>query len=346
MTNTPLLTFLAIAGLLRRRLLRSIAPSPLPSLGAMLANMASGEELLARTLRDGQLLGFLDAGAELVKAVPVAKGAGRTPLALPSHDDRTPFELELPGFASRPPQPPEPMFPDRPDDPAPVARFPAIEKAANYLRNRIAYTPAEFRALDDEARDVGFTVAKTMSLASVEKVRDALAEEVENGGSLKAFRGRIAEVIEETALAPHHVEGIYRTHVARAMAYGQLSVIDHPLVSDQFPYVRRSAIHDSRVRPEHLALEHLGMTLVDGSRGPIYRTDDPVWRKYKAPWAWQCRCADLFLSVADAASYGVREAAQWQKTGVPPAYPEHVPDPGFAMPKGWTPVGYGLRSVI
>ena len=345
MPNTPLLAILAIAGLLRRRLLRAVTPSSFPSLGAMLAEMLHGEEMLARTFRDGQLLGFLGAGEELVKAAPVTK-AERTENERKAHAERTPFELEFPGLGDRPPLPPEPIFPDRPGDPPPAARFPAIEKAAQYLRNRIAFTPAEFRLLDDEARDVGFTVAKTMSLAAVEKVRDALADEVEKGGSLKAFRGRIAEVIEETALAPHQVEAIYRTHISRAMAYGQLSVIDHPLVSDQFPYVMRSAIHDSRVREEHLALEHLGMRLVDGSRGPIYRTDDPVWRKYKSPWAWQCRCADVFLSVADAARYGVREAVEWQRTGIPPVFSEHVPDPGFAMPRGWTPVGMGLRSAL
>lgn len=344
MSDTPLLTLLALAGFLRRRLLRSAKPSSFPSLGAMLADMLPAEELLARTFRDSQLLAFLDGGTQLVKALPAAKTEDRTEGALKALEKRTPFELEWPGIGSRPPEPPEPIFPDRPGDPPPVARFPAIEKAGQYLKDRIAFTPAEFRLLDDEARAVGFTVAKTLSLDAVEKVRDALADEVLQGGTLRAFRGRIADVIEESALAPYHVENLYRTHVAKAMAYGQLSVIDHPLVSDQFPYVMRSAIHDSRVREEHLALEQLGMKLVDGSRGAIYRTDDPVWRKYKAPWSWMCRCADVFLSLADAARHGVKEAVEWQRTGIPPAHPEYVPDPGFAMPSGWTPVGHGLRA--
>lgn len=286
MSDTPLLTILALAAYLRKRLLRSVAPSSFPSLGSMLANMIPGEEILARTFRDGQLLGFLDGSTELVKAIPAAKTPASPPVlarALPAH-----FELEFPGIGSRPPEPPPPIFPERPGDPAPVARFPAIEKAGQYLKDRIAFTPAEFRMLDDEARAVGFTVAKTMSLDAVEKVRDALADEVMQGTSLKAFRGRIADVIEESALAPHHVEAIYRTHTARAMAYGQLSVIDHPLISDQFPYGMYAAVHDGRTRATHLALESLGMRLIDGSRGSIYRIEDPVLRRYWGPWDWNC----------------------------------------------------------
>lgn len=346
MSADPLLAYLAIAAAARKKLRKAIGPSPHRSWSAILADMLPVESLLARTLRDGQLLAWLEGGTELLKALPEAKAPSPPGEAgdLPASSFTSEKRLRIP-YATRPPLPPAPLFPDRPGDPPAPVRLPAIEKAARYLQNRLAYTPEEFAQLDDDAREVGFTVAKAVSLDAVEKVQAALAEDVAQGGTLRIFRARIREVIDESALSEAKVETLYRTHVSRAYSAGQLDVHDHPLVASQFPYVLYSATHDARVRPDHLAMEHLGMLLTDGSRGPVYRADDPVLRAHWPPWAWNCRCVCIFLSLADAASYGVREAIEWLRTGIPPANPEFVPDPGFSLPNGWVSVGR-LRPII
>lgn len=340
MDHTPLLTLLLLAARARKRLARlALRESPAPSLAAMLAEMYPVEQLAERTLRDAQLLAFLDAGKTVAKMLPAARGPRSAVRELPP----IPLaDIEFPGESSkRPPIPPEPLFPDRPDDPAPVVRFPAIEKGADYLRRKIAFTPEEFAELDDEARSVAFTVTKAMSLDAVEKVRDALADDVAFGGTLKAFKGRIAEVIDESALAPHHVEALYRTHTARAHAYGQWTTLSHPLLADQWPYLWYVHVGDSRVRDEHL---YLGTHGLNGTG--IYRADDPFWEKWFPPCGWNCRCAVIPLSIANAAHRGVAEAIEWLRTGIPPINPQWTPPPPFDLPPGWVPISYGLRPMI
>ena len=273
--------------------------------------------LLARTLRDAQLAAFLEA----------AKGtAANLPIPLPP----------------RPPiDPPPPKYLPTPEgDPDPVVRFPQIEGAAKWLANRLDYTPAEFKQLDAEARTVAFTVAGAQTVQAVKAVRDAIAEDIIYGGTLADFRERISDALDGGGLTAPQVEAVYRTQTARAYSAGQIEVLDHPMVADEFPYLLYSATHDSRARHEHLAMEKLGL---NGTS--VYRRDDPVWDLYYPPWGWGCRCVVFPLSIEDAAAKGVREAREWLRSGRPPSMPEWVRPITFALPKGWIPTGRRLASV-
>jgi len=350
-TDAALLALLAIAKSARKKIHRAIAShnSTRGILSAILADMTPVESLMARVLRDSQVLGWLQGGTDILSRIKAPTNTSTNQIEEPpTRQEVTSFRQLEPAQSvkqsvnqSRPPLPPVPMFPPRPADPPSPVRFPAIEKAARHLQTRLAYTPEEFRQLDDDAREVGFTVAKLTSLDAVEKVQRALVGHVANGGTLETFREDIADVVvQTTGLTPARVEGVYRTYTARAYSAGQMDVHDHPLIADAFPYVLYNAIHDGRVRPEHLALEHCGL---NGTA--VYRADDPVIRKHWPPWEWNCRCVCVFLSVRDAAARGVREAISWLRTGQPPDYPEYVADPGFPLPNGWVPIG-GLRPII
>ncbi len=218
--------------------------------------------------------------------------------------------------------------------------YPQVLKALDWLKTRVPVSPAEYHRLDDDAKRVAFTVARVQTADAAEAVRDAVHADVRDGGSLKEFRGRVAEALEGSTLGESHVETLYRTHVGRAYSSGAVAVLESPAVRSAFPYRRYSATHDSRVRPDHLALETLGL---NGTA--VYRADDPIWDLYYPPWAWQCRCVVIPYSIADAARAGVREAVEWERTGVPPARPEYVRPPGFPLPKGWTPVGRRLSPI-
>jgi hypothetical protein len=104
-------------------------------------------------------------------------------------------------------------------------------------------------------------------------------------------------------------------------------------VADQFPYLLYTAVHDARVRPEHLQLERLGL---DGTA--VYRRDDPIWSLFLPPWAWNCRCHVIPVDVETAAEAGVGEARRWLRTGVPPAVPQYVAWPDFRPDPRWVPV--------
>ncbi len=220
---------------------------------------------------------------------------------------------------------------EREQEPAPIVTFPMIEEATEDLRNRQAMTREDFDALHGAARDHAFTVAGLATAAAVEKVRDAAANAVSEGTSKKKFKEEVeAQLGEGTFLSPAHMETVFRGAVSSGYSNGQDRLLSDPRIGDGFPYVARYAIHDQRVRPEHLAMERLG---IGGTN--VYRRDDPVYQKFRAPFSWNCRCNDTPLTVKQAAAKGVQEAIDWLASGQPPAQPAWVDPPPFDPPPNW-----------
>lgn len=215
--------------------------------------------------------------------------------------------------------------------PEPLVRFPAAEAAARSLLERRAMTRAEFDGLTLDARRAAFTVARVSSLDALEKIQRALADDALTGGTLAEFRTAVHEAVQTSALADAHLETVWRTNLAAAETSGLMRVLSDPMVADEFPYLEYHAVHDARVRPEHLAMETLG---IQGTN--IYRRDDPIWELFLPPWDYNCRCAIVPLSLEDAAAKGIREAQEWLRAGIPPARPAWVKQPDFAPPAGWT----------
>lgn len=273
------------------------------------AEMKRVEPQLAAELRDAQLLAFLK-----------------------------PYQEQTAHLVTRPPdRRPPPVLTG--GEPRGVV-WPQVVKAVEYVRNRVPFTEAEFKTLDADAKRVAVTVAGSNTIAAVEAVKAAVADDIAKGGTLAEFRGRVADSLG-ASLGDHVVETTYRTMVGRAYTAGKVAVLDSPAVRSAVPYLLYSATHDSRVRPEHLAIETLGL---DGTA--VYRADDPVWDQFLPPWAWNCRCEVIPLSVRAAAGYGVREAAEWLRTGVPPAEPEYVKPFPFDVPAGWVPTGRRLSALV
>lgn len=265
--------------------------------------IARYEPLFARTLRDSLL------NAWLTPARKLTAGLGKSDRGLP---------------------PVRPPLIANAGEPRPVVRFPMIEKAVEDLTRRRIMLPEDFRALDQDAQRTAFTVARLQSLESIERVKKALTDDVGHGGTLRSFRREASEAIGD-ALTPGQVETVYRTQVAQAYSAGQRAVLDHPMVADEFPYMLWTATHDSRTRPEHLAMEKHGQ---NGTA--VYRSDDPMWNTLFPPAAYNCRCAAIPLSLVDAAGYGSREARRWLQTGIPPANPVYAARPyPIIPPPGW-----------
>lgn len=93
---------------------------------------------------------------------------------------------------------------------------------------------------------------------------------------------------------------------ARTQAEAREQAVRKLLVGDFFPYRAYSATTDQDVRAEHMALESLGL---NGTN--IYNAEDPVWRKFRPPWDYGCRCCWHAVSVRQAAQRGVVEAQEW-----------------------------------
>jgi hypothetical protein len=133
------------------------------------------EPLLARLLRDAMLHAYVtSAKATARPALPRPLVAGDS-LGPPL---RPPFG---PGGA--------PTGAGGEGDDGPI-RYPGMEAAARWLRRRRLVTADEFQELTGEAQRAAFTVARTATLDAVERVREAVADAYERGGSLRKSSGR------------------------------------------------------------------------------------------------------------------------------------------------------------
>jgi SPP1 gp7 family putative phage head morphogenesis protein len=279
------------------------------------------EPLLARALTDAQLLEYLEAARRIAE--------GTVPEAEVSTPDSPESQGESHGTEP-------PARPAEPDDPAPLVRYPQIERAAADLMARNVMLPGDFDKLTEEAKRNAFTVTRATTLDAVERVREAVRRDLEEGGTRREFGDRVEAALGSGALADHELDALYRTQTARAAAAGQRAVLDDPLVQSEFVYLLWSATHDGRVEPDHLAMEKAGL---NGTA--VYRADDPIFNTHFPPIRWNCRCIVIPLSVADAAEYGCAEARRWLETGEPPAQPEFVGEVPAQIPPGWVPVARG-----
>jgi hypothetical protein len=156
-------------------------------------------------------------------------------------------------------------------EPDGTIRFPAIEAGVRDLLARRVVTPEEYVGLAEDAQGAAFTVARVVSADAVARVQRAVADDLARGGDLRTFRRAVGAELGAAGLGDAQVEALYRTQTGLARAAGMQQVLDHPLVADEFPYVRYSATHDARVRPEHALLERCGIQgtehLQDGRSG-------------------------------------------------------------------------------
>lgn len=332
----------AIAERVRKEVGALALRHPTKDIASLLAEarkiVAKHEPLLARTIRDSLLAAWLEAARDtLPQFLPPppepASGSGGS----------FPTPPRSPG--SPPGPPPESPFPDQPGEPEPVVRLPLIEEAAKDLRERRILLPHDFARLDQHARRAAFTVARVSSVDTIEKVRDALTEAIEEGKTLRDFRRSVGAALEASALGKHHVEAVYRTGVAQAYSAGQKEILESPLVRDAFPYVLFVATHDTRVSTKRDD-DHLGMEKHGQNGTAVYRVDDPIWMTLYPPMRWNCRCALIPLSLEDAARHGSKEAQRWLRTGTPPAVGDFAKRPyPVVPPKGW-PTHERIASVV
>ena len=217
-------------------------------------------------------------------------------------------------------------------------RFPRIEQSAESLMRRDILTREEFDAASEAARNKAFTVGRDLETGTIEDIRDGLAEDLSRGTSQRTFRDNIAQRLDGSPIGDAHLETVYRTNVQAAFRDGREALVSNPVVSAVFPFQRYDAINDDRVRPDHLALETLGL---NGTG--VYWRDDPFWDSFTPPVHFNCRCSIALVTEEQAARMGVKQAQEWVRTGQEPFPHEHRI--GAVLAAGVTPnPGWGQRS--
>lgn len=155
----------------------------------------------------------------------------------------------------------------------------------------------------------------TISRAAVDEIRRTL----DSGGTLRDFKAAIEDQTVTLGISPAgpgYLENVYRTQVASAYGAGRYAQMQSPTVIAARPFRQYRTAQDSRVRPEHAAMD-----------GVTWRADDTTFSNVYPPCGFQCRCSVVTYSQADVDDEGIVIATT-------------IPD-GFAL----TP-GFGAQSFV
>lgn len=303
---------------IRRELLEAVSKATTPEDAVRAARLVLSSFLPAMTRRIAEA----HLAAVLLGQHTIARRVEPSAPAIPSH-------------AEPPIVPPTPHPSVEPHDEHPLVHLPMIKQAAKDMQERRLVTRDIFARLDYDARAKAFTVAGIEAESALGKIRDVVTETVEKGETLEAFKNRVEASLDEgNALSDAHMETVFRANVYGAYSDGMNRLLERPVVGDLFPYRAYYSIRDDRRRPEHGALEKLGL---NGTN--IYRADDPTWKRFLPPWAFGCRCGWVALTVKQAAERGVQEAIDWLANDRPPIQPEWVEPPPFEPSSDWVRQG-------
>lgn len=178
----------------------------------------------------------------------------------------------------------------------------------------------EFYSLDLNSRQYAGTVSHLAAVEQIKTVLNLVNKSLEDGSTFQDFKKQVES--EGIELSEHHLANVYRTNMQNAYAHGRWQ--QQQQGKEHRPYLKYTAINDSRTRPTHLALD-----------GIIRHIDDPFWLTYYPPNGYQCRCGVMAITEKQALRSGI------------------TPDdklPKDAVDKGWnfSPMAYGthLNQVI
>ncbi|MEM7047068.1 MAG: phage minor head protein [Pseudomonadota bacterium] len=183
-----------------------------------------------------------------------------------------------------------------------------------------------WRDVWDEEHTRAFTVAKAMQLDLLAQIREGVDSALAQGLTLDQFikdlrpylkkRGwwgvkdqvnpATGEVVRSRLGSPHRLRVIYETNLRTAHAVGRWQRIQRR--KETHPYLRLSAILDSRTRDDHRAYH-----------GIVLPVDDPFWDSHYPPNGFGCRCKVQQLSERDIERRGYKvdksprlRARQWR----------------------------------
>jgi len=184
------------------------------------------------------------------------------------------------------------------------------ETAASAVASKVAVTRSVFDRMLPELQARAICVAGMSDLDAVQRVRDAIAE-VPRGGSWNDAKGKIAGEISpylvtadepdqraaQEQAADSRAELLLRTHGFQAFAAARYR--DQFAPGNASAYLKYVTEEDSRVRPEHAALD-----------GLILPKDDPFWLTHYPPWDWGCRCMAIEMEDGEVETIARQEKAE------------------------------------
>jgi SPP1 gp7 family putative phage head morphogenesis protein len=159
--------------------------------------------------------------------------------------------------------------------------------AIQYLRNLTPVTKHVFDGLTRQYRNDAFTVAGVNDQRVIAKIRDALGDVLQQGGTRDDFGAAVRKLSSEAGvedLTSFELDTVFNTNALKAYGSGRLEQMQEPHMLQALPYWQYLTVGDIHVRPGHRELD-----------GFVARAIDPVWRKVYPPWDFNCRCGAVSI---------------------------------------------------
>jgi SPP1 gp7 family putative phage head morphogenesis protein len=155
-------------------------------------------------------------------------------------------------------------------------------RAVDRIRNLVGMTRVAFDGLAFRYRQQAFTVSGLGDVALIERVRDEIGTALQAGSTAGDFQTAVDELTSKTGvegLTDFQMTTVFQTNVQRAYANGHFEQMKDPAVTAALPYWKYMTAGDSRVRPNHAALD-----------GFVAHNADPIWGRIYPPNGFNCRC--------------------------------------------------------
>lgn len=154
-----------------------------------------------------------------------------------------------------------------------------------FLEARLKLSDGDFAALRRMYGSTALQISDTLTSHANEHLLAAVAESVKRGEHTEAGLRRMREAFDTLGLSgnsPFHAETVWRTYSHMAYAAGGYNADSDPAIREMLTSYTYSTVGDDRVRPTHGAME-----------GVTAPPDDPLWRSWKPPAGYNCRCTLL-----------------------------------------------------
>jgi SPP1 gp7 family putative phage head morphogenesis protein len=189
-----------------------------------------------------------------------------------------------------------------------------FSRAIDRIRNLTGFTRVAFDGLAQRYRQQAFTISGLGDVSLIDKVKGAIADAMQQGSTASHFSKAVDSLTTDAGvqnLTDFQTTTVFQTNVQRAYANGHFEQMRDPAVALALPYWKYMTAGDSRVRPNHAAID-----------GFVAKNDDPIWRRIYPPNGFNCRCTVIPILADEApAEADIPGAARIIAT---------VPDPGFA----------------
>jgi SPP1 gp7 family putative phage head morphogenesis protein len=166
------------------------------------------------------------------------------------------------------------------------------KEALDKFKHKVPMTKRQFSRLLDTSKGRAFTVAGLIEKDVLRNTQELLYKAIDEGASIDDFAFALkqsnikytgtvygTDLKKGLPITPVHTEVILRTNFATVYNNGRWDLFNDPAVVEFVPAYQYSAILDQRTREIHRKMDKR-----------IYPRNDPVWKKWKPPAGYNCRC--------------------------------------------------------